>query len=210
MDRGRRRRPAGFRTYLIVCVAAALTMILSQYEYEMLLTDWADIAKEVGLKTDVSRFGAQVVNGIGFLGAGTVIATQSQSVKGLTTAAGLWASACMGLAAGAGFYECVLLGFLLILLSVGPLRSIEEIISARSRNINLYVEFHAMSDVGNIVKELKARDVEIFDMDIDRGHETNFQSPNAVFYLHLSTSKDHHDVLAAISEIPDVIRVKEI
>ena len=59
-----------------------------------------------------------MINGIGFLGAGTIIVTGRQEVKGLTTAAGLWASACMGLAIGAGFYECVILGFLLIFLSI--------------------------------------------------------------------------------------------
>ena len=90
LDRALRHRPAGPRTYALVCVGAALTMVLSQYEYVMLTTDWAPMAEAVGLKTDVSRFGAQVINGIGFLGAGTVIATNQQKVKGLTTASGHW------------------------------------------------------------------------------------------------------------------------
>ena len=118
LERGRKGRAAGFRTYMLVCLGAALTMLLSQYEYYMITHDWAELAAEIGLRTDVSRFGAQVVNGIGFLGAGTIIVTGHQEVKGLTTAAGLWASACMGLAIGAGFYECVILGFLLIFLSI--------------------------------------------------------------------------------------------
>ena len=118
LERERKRRPAGFRTYMLVCLGAALTMLLSQYESYMVTHAWHETAMEIGLRTDVSRFGAQVINGIGFLGAGTIIVTGKQEVKGLTTAAGLWASACMGLAIGAGFYECVLLGFLLILLIV--------------------------------------------------------------------------------------------
>ena len=132
MERGRKGRAAGFRTYMLVCLGAALTMLLSQYEYVMLETRWAPLAAEMGMRTDVARFGAQVINGIGFLGAGTIIVTGRQEVKGLTTAAGLWASACMGLAIGAGFYECVLLGFLLIFLSIrllrrgGPMISSEE------------------------------------------------------------------------------------
>ena len=107
LERGRKRRPAGFRTYMLVCLGAALTMLLSQYEFAMVMGPWKGIAQELGMKTDVSRFGAQVINGIGFLGAGTILVTGRQEVKGLTTAAGLWASACMGLAIGAGFYECV-------------------------------------------------------------------------------------------------------
>ena len=112
MERGKKRRAAGFRTYMLVCLGAALTMLLSQYEYGMLTSAWSQTASQLGIRTDVSRFGAQVINGIGFLGAGTIIVTGRQEVKGLTTAAGLWASACMGLAIGAGFYECVLLAFL--------------------------------------------------------------------------------------------------
>ena len=94
LNRERMRRPkglAGFRTYMMVSVGAALTMLLSQYEYTMITHQWASIAGEVGIKTDVSRFGAQVINGIGFLGAGTILVTKDNQIKGLTTAAGLWA-----------------------------------------------------------------------------------------------------------------------
>lgn len=88
LERERKRRPAGFRTYMLVCLGAALTMLLSQYESYMVTHAWHETAMEIGLRTDVSRFGAQVINGIGFLGAGTIIVTGKQEVKGLTTAAG--------------------------------------------------------------------------------------------------------------------------
>ena len=86
LERERKRRPAGFRTYMLVCLGAALTMLLSQYESYMVTHAWHETAMEIGLRTDVSRFGAQVINGIGFLGAGTIIVTGKQEVKGLTTA----------------------------------------------------------------------------------------------------------------------------
>ena len=105
LERERKRRPAGFRTYMLVCLGAALTMLLSQYESFMVTHDWHEAAAQIGLRTDVSRFGAQVINGIGFLGAGTIIVTGKQEVKGLTTAAGLWAAAIVGLCLGGGFYE---------------------------------------------------------------------------------------------------------
>lgn len=88
---------------MLVCLGAALTMLLSQYEYYMVTHEWAQLASEVGIRTDVSRFGAQVINGIGFLGAGTIIVTGRQEVKGLTTAAGLWASAAWALPSARAF-----------------------------------------------------------------------------------------------------------
>ena len=75
LERGHKHRAAGSRTYMIVCMGAALTMILSQYEYQLLSTNWKELSDALGIKTDVSRFGAQVINGIGFLGAGTIILT---------------------------------------------------------------------------------------------------------------------------------------
>ena len=141
LERGRKRRPAGFRTYMLVCLGAALTVLLSLYEFTMVTGPWSDICTEIGIKTDVSRFGAQVINGIGFLGAGTILVTGRQQVKGLTTAAGLWASACTGLAVGAGFYECVLIAFAMIFLSIRLFPIVDAYIQENARDINLYMEF---------------------------------------------------------------------
>ena len=90
MERSLHRRPAGFRTHILVCLGAAMTTLTSQYLY--LYLDYY---------TDMARLGAQVIAGIGFLGAGTIIIAR-QRVRGLTTAAGLWAAAIIGLAVGAG------------------------------------------------------------------------------------------------------------
>ena len=158
LERGRKRRPAGSRTYMLVCLGAALTMVLSQYEYVMLTTEWADVSTELGIRTDVARFGAQVVNGIGFLGAGTIMITGRQQIKGLTTAAGLWASACMGLAIGAGFYESVLLCAALIFLVMRFLPIIENELVERARFINIYVEFHSLDNIGAILSKSKIRE----------------------------------------------------
>ena len=210
LDRGLRHRPAGPRTYTLVCVGAALTMILSQYEYVMLTTDWASAAEAVGLKTDVSRFGAQVINGIGFLGAGTVIATNQQKVKGLTTASGLWASACLGLVVGASFYECALIAFLIILVTMWLLRPLEDYLIERSRNINLYVEFRSMSDMAEVLRVIKEQDISIFDMDIHHGKEQIVQKPNAVLYLRMGRREQHHRIVALLSDLDEVYTVKEL
>ena len=210
LDRALRHRPAGPRTYALVCVGAALTMVLSQYEYVMLTTDWAPMAEAVGLKTDVSRFGAQVINGIGFLGAGTVIATNQQKVKGLTTASGLWASACLGLVVGSGFYEAAIFAFLLILVTMWLLRPLEEVIIERSRNINIYVEFRSIADMGEILKTIKDQDINIFDMDIHHGREQSVQKPNAVLDLRMPHRAPHHELITLLSDLDEVYTVKEI
>ncbi len=210
LDRGLRHRPAGPRTYGIVCLGAALTMVLSQYEYIMLMTDWAPMAERVGLKTDVSRFGAQVINGIGFLGAGTVIATNQQKVKGLTTASGLWASACLGLVIGASYYEASVIAFALILLSMWALRPLEDYIVERSRNLNVFVEFHTMSDMAEILRVIKEADIQIFDMDIHHGKEQIVQKPNAVLYLRMGRREQHHKIISMLSELDEVYAVKEL
>lgn len=210
LDRGFRHRPAGPRTFTIVCIGASLTMVLSQYEYIMLTTDWAPMAEAVGLKTDVSRFGAQVINGIGFLGAGTVIATNQQKVKGLTTASGLWASACLGLVIGAGFYEAALFAFLLIVVTMWLLRPLEEAIVERSRNINVYVEFTSMAYMGEILRTVKEQDINIFDMDIHHGKEQIGQKPNAVLYLRMPHRAPHNELITLLSDLDEVYTVKEL
>ena len=210
LEREQKRRPAGFRTYMLVCLGAALTMLLSQYEYMMMETRWAAQAAAVGIRTDVSRFGAQVINGIGFLGAGTVIVTGRQEVKGLTTAAALWASACMGLAIGAGFYECVLLGFLLIFLAIRLLPYVENFIIENARNMNIYVEFQSLDDVGAIINRIKSQGAQIYEVDIERGREENLLRPSAVFTIRLRQKQAHTRVLAAISEVEGVYTIDEI
>lgn len=210
LERGRKRRPAGFRTYMIVCLGAALTMLLSQYEYTMVSGPWAELAGEVGIKTDVSRFGAQVINGIGFLGAGTILVTGRQQVTGLTTAAGLWASACMGLAVGAGFYSCVLIAFPLIFLCVRLFPVIDNFIQQSARDMNIYIEFGSLNNVGTIINCIKEQDMQIFDVDIERGSEKRSRYPNAVFSIRLNKKQTHTQVLSCLAELNCIRMIEEI
>ena len=211
LERERKRRAAGFRTYMLVCLGAALAMLLGQYEAEMLSRVWAALAETLGIKTDVSRFGAQVINGIGFLGAGTTIVnTGKQEVKGLTTAAGLWASACMGLAIGAGFYECVLLAVVLIFLSMRVLGAVENHIVDNARNMNLYIEFSSLDDVGIIIGKLKEQGVHIYEVDLNRGHEERYQDPSAVFSLRMGEKMAHTELIASMMDLNCIRVIEEI
>lgn len=207
LERGRKGRAAGFRTYMVVCLGAALTIVLGQYEGYMLTEVW-NVGGDV--RADVCRFGAQVINGIGFLGAGTIIVTKHQEVKGVTTAAGLWASACVGLAIGAGFYEAVLLAFLSIFLSIRILTPVENVIIENARNMNLFVEFESLDDVGAIIGKIKAQGAHIYEVDIDHGRESRSQYPSAVFSIGLQQKKTHARMMAALSELDHVRVINEI
>ena len=209
MERGRKRRPAGCRTYMLVCMGATLTLLLSQYEYYMLTNRWYDLALEIGIRTDVSRFGAQVINGVGFLGAGTILVTGRREVKGLTTAAGLWASACMGLAIGAGFYESVVLGTVLIFLSMRFLPTIENMMVERAPFLNIYVEFESLDNIGAIIGRIKEQNSQILDVEIDHGRGEGSGNPSAVFSLQLPRHQPHSDVLVSVSGLGCVYTVEE-
>lgn len=208
MEREQKRHPAGFRTYMLVCLGAATTMMLSQYEALMLSTRWTEAAAAVGAKTDVARIGAQVINGVGFLGAGTILVTNHHEVKGAITAACLWASACMGLAIGAGFYECTVVGFVLIYSCVKFFPKVENFLLSNSRNLNLYVEFRNIQDMAQIVARIKAQDIEVLDIDLARNRVGD--SPGAVFALHLPKRLSHVQAVAALSEVDCVKFINEI
>ncbi len=130
LERGRKNRPAGFRTYILVCLGAALVMMTNQYVY---------VTYHV---SDPVRLGAQVISGIGFLGAGTIMLTGKNQIKGLTTAASLWTAACSGLAIGIGFYEGAILGGLAIVFTVSGLHKFDNWMRSRSKYIELYIEYN--------------------------------------------------------------------
>ncbi len=209
IERGRKRRPAGFRTYMLVCVGAAMTVILSTYLATMIAGPWAQKLGDA-TKLDVSRLGAQVINGIGFLGAGTIIVTGRQQIKGMTTAAGLWASACMGLAIGAGFYKASVICCILIILTVVVFSKLEHLILSRSRNINLYVEFENTDDISDIVEKIRAKQVKIFDVEVTKAKYSESKYPNAIFTLQLPKKMSHTVVMATIAEIDSVRSIEEL
>lgn len=210
LERGHKHRAAGSRTYMIVCLGAALTVILSQYESWLVTDVWREVSELLGRKVDVSRYSAKVIGGIGFLGAGTIIVTGRQEVKGLTTAAGLWTSACMGLAIGSGFYECAILGFVLILFTTVILEKVSAWVVSRARNMDLYVEFEKMENLGEIISTIKSLNIQIFDVDIQREKQSNGVTVGAVISSRLPKKETHSHVMAKISKFDFVTVVDEI
>lgn len=210
LERGKKNRPAGFRTYMVVCLGATLTMILGQYELNMIETFWMANANTIGTKTDITRFAAQVINGVGFLGAGTILITGRQQIKGLTTAASLWASACMGLVIGATFYECAILAFFFIVAVMKLLPKVEAILMEKARNMNIFIEIYTLDAINEVISCLKSLNIQIYEVDIERGKKSQLKYPNAVFSIRLNRQQSHTKVVAILSKLECISAIKEI
>ncbi|MDR2023822.1 MAG: MgtC/SapB family protein [Hungatella sp.] len=129
MERRKRNHPAGLRTHMLVCIASALVMLTN----EQIITGTSS--------GDPTRLAAQVISGIGFLGAGTILIDRRNHVRGLTTAAGLWASACLGVAIGAGYYSGALITCLLIMLIVTKFIDVEKRFLKKTSFMEVHIVF---------------------------------------------------------------------
>ena len=135
MERGMKNRGAGLRTYMLVCLGSCVVMMTNQFLYQSYQSG------------DPARLGAQVINGIGFLGAGTIIVTKRNQIKGLTTAAGLWASACAGLALGIGLYAVAAPACLSIFVIFTVLHELDFRMRRKSRQIDAFVELRKNTSI---------------------------------------------------------------
>ena len=198
LERGRKKRPAGFRTYMVVCVGATLVMMTNEYLCEVYGTG------------DVARLGAQVINGIGFLGAGTIITTGHNRVKGLTTAAGLWTSACIGLAIGSGYYEGAILGTFAIVIIMVVLHSFDRRLTNNTKAIILYVEFTKMSVMRKLVGFARENDIKVEDVEIEQPNNMMEAKMAAVVTLRLPNKENHLEFLEKVSSLEGVMFVEEI
>lgn len=197
IERGRKRRPAGLRTYMIVCIASALVMITSQYMVEVFGTG------------DPARMGAQVISGIGFLGAGTIIIT-SRQVRGLTTAAGLWAAACIGLAVGIGFYAGAIICAVFVLITMTVLTGFDARIQKKSKQLNFFGEFVSMEDLGKFMDMLRQNGYKLNDLELDRGGRNVNDLIGATFWVEMECPADHIEVIRELSSFEGVRYLEEL
>lgn len=208
--RSKRGRAAGLRTYMLISIGAAMSVLITQYLYVMLHTDWLDVVEAVGEKFDAARMASQVFTGIGFLGAGIIIKASHQQVKGLTTATGLFATVAMGMACGVGFYPIVFMSMVATVLVLNVITPLEAAFKRRLRNITLNVEFDSVEHVETIADAIRAQDALIYDIDIEHMDEEN-QSPSAIFILKLSKENhSHSSMITTIAELDCVSSVQEL
>ena len=198
IERETKRRPAGYRTHTLVCLGAAMTMLTSQY----LMT--------AGWTTDPARLGAQVVAGIGFIGAGTIIVTRRRQVKGLTTAAGLWVSAIIGLSIGVGYYEAAILTTVFVILAETVLSKLEWHISTKAKKINLYIEYTDAECIGEVAEIIKRSGAGIMDIELTKKQKKDGVVMNAIFAIQLNKNVKRHQMLLDVQRTKGVISIEEL
>ena len=199
LERAYKRRPAGFRTHILICLGAAITTLTSQY-----------LCLNMHYYTDMTRLGAGVVAGIGFIGAGTIAVTRQKRVKGLTTAAGLWTSAIIGLAAGAGFYEGAILSTMLVFFAESVLSRLEYRMLDHVPEINLYMEYTDRSVLETVLRLFREHQVSIQDIEITRTTGNEKHNASAIFSLRFSKGVSVDDLLTQVTRINGVVSVQEL
>lgn len=199
MERSYKRRPAGFRTHILICIGAAITTLTSQYLY-----------LNMHYFTDMARLGAQVVAGIGFIGAGTIIVTRRQRVKGLTTAAGLWTCAIIGLAFGGGFYEGGILTTALIMAAELVFSKLEYRVLENVPEINLYMEYTGKICLENVLQLYRDNQIKLLNIQITRSTGSKKHNACAIFSLRLPHGCGVSRVLKTVGETEGVISVEEL
>ena len=197
LDRSRKNRPAGFRTHMLVCMGAALVMLTNQY-----ITTVFNVS-------DPARLGAQVISGIGFLGAGTIIVTRSNQVLGLTTAAGLWASACIGLAIGIGFYSAALIAQFFILFIVIFMHRLDEWLHSRSRVMEIYTELLEVSCLSAFLSYLHGQGIKASHVELVNPHSAS-DNIAAIISLKLPRRFNHGEVVIELQKAEGIVFLEEV
>ena len=199
IEREFKRRPAGFRTHILICMGASITTLTSEY---LLLV--------MNMNTDPARLGAQVIAGIGFIGAGTIIVTRNQRVKGLTTAAGLWAVAIVGLCIGSGFYEGAILTTLLILVAEALFARVEYWIMRSSPEINILLEYEDAESLDVLLQKFRVSNVKLLHLEITRNQTSDKRHACAILELRLPKKFKIKDLMETIHTCDGVVSVEEL
>lgn len=198
IERGFKNRPAGFRTYILVCVGATIVMMTNQYIVQTFQA------------SDPARMGAQVVSGIGFLGAGTIIITKRNQIKGITTAAGIWVSGGLGLAVGIGFYEGAIWGAIFILLAMTTLHRMDDYIRKNSKVVHLYIEYKPEMQISRLLDHLQELGCSVSDIQVSKSDYTT-EPRNAMFFsVDLPRHMKHSVILEKISRIDSITYSEEL
>ena len=198
MERLRKNHPVGSRTYMVVCLAACLVMMTNQY-----ITNMFDTG-------DPSRLGAQVISGIGFLGAGTIIVTGNNKIKGLTTAAGLWSAACIGLAIGIGFYEGAIAVGAVLLFIMTVFKDIERKIIKDSRALRLYVNVESNESLNNMITECHNRKIQVDDIQVSKPRQGTTGGIIVFLTVRLEKKQSHTELIHQLSKLDGILYIEEL
>ena len=198
LEREMRSRAAGLRTYMLVCVGSCIIMLTNQYIFQVLT---------VG---DPVRMGAQVVSGIGFLGAGTIVVTRNSKIRGLTTAAGLRAVAAMGLALGIGFYEVAIMGGPLIFLILTIMHGIDNQVHKRVRRMEFYAEVENSVSIAKITREIRSLGIEIENIQLDRDYASDHGVRAMLITAKKPAKMKRDELLSKLADLEGMVALEEL
>lgn len=204
-ERGVKNQAAGIRTYLLVCLGTCVVMMTNQF-----------ITSRYG-SGDPSRMGAQVISGLGFLGAGTIMVT-NQKVKGLTIAAGLWSSATIGLAIGIGFYEGAILAGVVLIAVLTLFTPLKDYLNSKTKIADYYLVFSSLEGYNRLLIYLNTSGIKILEIqngigNLDEERQLNkIKSTKVSCYLSLKLNEnfEHLKLMEEMHNIAGVIYVEEI
>lgn len=198
IERGRKSRPAGFRTYILVCLGSALVMMTNQYVSQM-----------YG-EGDPTRLGAQVISGIGFLGAGTIILTHRNQVTGMTTAAGLWSAACLGLAIGIGFYEGALIAGLSVLMIMTIFQRMDQWLAANAKVLHVYIAFETAQYFNRFMDYCGQHGIKVQNIEISKGKVPKKSGFFTILSLENRTRIPHTETIRQLGALEGVVQIEEL
>jgi len=195
IERTRKLRPAGMRTYMLVCIGACSTMLggISLFE-------------TYGPGFDPARMAAQVISGIGFIGAGTIMVAPHQKVRGLTTAAGLWGVACLGINIGVGNYVIAIGVFVAMLITMLLADKLEIVFFRHLRRIHVTALIRSLDTVTVIRDEMKSMDITLSNLEFAPAVEGQGISMTCFLRLHRKTV--HQNAVAVLEKVPGVLHVE--
>ena len=192
-ERSRMGRAAGLRTHILVCLGATIASMTGLYLQEYTNAD-----------VDVTRIAAQIVSGIGFLGAGTILIKNKSIVTGLTTAACVWVTGTIGIAIGYGFYEAAIIGTILILFINGKLNNIDKKIRKDVLEVNAYIEFIDAKYVSSTLKKMKNIGYGVENINFVNSKVNQPNSIAAYLVLHIDKKENIDEVIESINKIENI------
>ncbi len=198
-ERASKRQAAGLRTFALVCLGSALAVIVNLYLWEL-----------TGSTSDAGRIPAGVVSGVGFLGVGTIVVTNRNHVKGLTTVAGLWATAALGLALGAGMIIISVIAFVLLMVTISFLQVVSRLQEKYNRIMGLYLEVDKDKGMNQLATYIQKKNYEIISMEKKREKILKGYDLAVLMELNLKNKYDHSQVLAEIGSIDGVNYIEEV
>ncbi|MBR3929046.1 MAG: MgtC/SapB family protein [Clostridia bacterium] len=200
-EREKHNRPAGLRTHILVCLGACVITIL-ECTISARIAETAAISENITIS--VGRIAAQVVSGVGFLGAGTIVLSQ-RKISGLTTAASLWNTACLGLAVGYGFYLLAFVSCVLVLLVLALLSKLIRVNTEKRVEVKFIHRTETMDFINDFFEK---KNVQILDLDFHMDMTDGKNLYTNVYQLKLPSHTTYTDIIAHLAEHKNVLGVR--